>query len=123
MADAPLDRIHIRDLLVRCILGVYPDERREKQDVIVNITLYADLRKACLSDDIEDTVDYKTIKKRTLKMVQQSEYFLVERLAERIAELALESPVVQRVDVAVDKPGALRFARSVAVEITRAREA
>ena len=123
MADAPLDRIHIRDLLVRCILGVYPDERREKQDVIVNITLYADLRKACLSDDIEDTVDYKTIKKRTLKMVQQSEYFLVERLAERIAELALESPVVQRVDVAVDKPGALRFARSVAGEITRAREA
>jgi FolB domain-containing protein len=123
MADAPLDRIHIRDLLVRCILGVYPDERREKQDVIVNITLYADLRKACLSDDIEDTVDYKTIKKRTLKMVQQSDYFLVERLAERIAELALESPVVQRVDVAVDKPGALRFARSVAVEITRAREA
>ena len=122
MPDAPLDRIHIRDLLVRCILGVYPDERREKQDVIVNITLHADLRKACASDDIEDTVDYKTIKKNVLQMVQQSECFLVERLAERIAELALESPAVQRVDVAVDKPGALRFARSVAVEISRTRE-
>ena len=122
MPDAPLDRIHIRDLLVRCILGVYPDERREKQDVIVNITLYADLRKACASDDIEDTVDYKTIKKNVLQMVQQSECFLVERLTERIAELALESSLVQRVDVAVDKPGALRFARSVAVEISRTRE-
>jgi dihydroneopterin aldolase/D-erythro-7,8-dihydroneopterin triphosphate epimerase len=122
MADAPLDRIHIRDLLVRCILGIYPDERREKQDVIVNITLYADLRKACLSDDIDDTVDYKTIKKNVLHLVQQSEYFLVERLAERIAELALETAAVQRVDVSVDKPGALRFARSVAVEISRLRE-
>jgi dihydroneopterin aldolase/D-erythro-7,8-dihydroneopterin triphosphate epimerase len=122
MADAPLDRIHIRDLLVRCILGIYPDERREKQDVIVNITLYADLRKACLSDDIDDTVDYKTIKKNVLQLVQQSEYFLVERLAERIAELALETAAVQRVDVSVDKPGALRFARSVAVEISRLRE-
>lgn len=85
MGDAPLDRIHIRDLLVRCILGVYPDERREKQDVIVNITIHADLRKACISDDIEDTVDYKTIKKNVLQMVQQSECFLVERLAGRIA--------------------------------------
>ncbi len=122
MADAPLDRIHIRDLLVRCILGIYPDERREKQDVIVNITLYADLRKACLSDDIDDTVDYKTIKKNVLHLVQQSEYFLVERLVERIAELALETAAVQRVDVSVDKPGALRFARSVAVEISRLRE-
>jgi FolB domain-containing protein len=122
MADAPLDRIHIRDLLVRCILGIYPDERREKQDVIVNITLYADLRKACLSDDIDDTVDYKTIKKNVLQLVQQSECFLVERLAERIAELALETAAVQRVDVSVDKPGALRFARSVAVEISRLRE-
>lgn len=122
MADAPLDRIHIRDLLVRCILGIYPDERREKQDVIVNITLYADLRKACLSDDIDDTVDYKTIKKNVLHLVQQSEYFLVERLVECIAELALETAAVQRVDVSVDKPGALRFARSVAVEISRLRE-
>jgi dihydroneopterin aldolase/D-erythro-7,8-dihydroneopterin triphosphate epimerase len=122
MADTPLDRIHIRDLLVRCILGIYPDERREKQDVIVNITLYADLRKACLSDDIDDTVDYKTIKKNVLQLVQQSEYFLVERLVERIAELALETAAVQRVDVSVDKPGALRFARSVAVEISRFRE-
>ncbi len=121
MGEGPLDKIHIRDLLVRCIVGIYPEERREKQDVIINITLHADLGKACVSDRIEDTVDYKAIKKRVLAMVQESSYFLIERLAARAAEIALESEEVQRVDVTVDKPGALRFARSVAVEISRTR--
>lgn len=121
MGDGPLDKIHIRDLLVRCIVGVYPEERREKQDVILNITLHVDLRAACMTDRIEDTVDYKAIKKTVLSMVQESSYFLLERLAERAAEIALESSRVQRVDVTIDKPGALRFARSVAVEISRTR--
>jgi FolB domain-containing protein len=123
MAEStPMDRIYIRDLRLRCIVGIYDEERRDKQDVNINITLYADLRKACRSDRIEDTVDYKVVKKRVLSMVEQSSFYLVERLAERVAELALEAPAVQRVDVTVDKPGALRFARSVAVSITREGE-
>jgi dihydroneopterin aldolase/D-erythro-7,8-dihydroneopterin triphosphate epimerase len=122
MSEVPMDKIHIRDLLVRCIVGIYPDERREKQDVIVNIVLHADLRKAGESDDIDDTVNYKTIKKEALAMVQQSEYFLLEKLAEQIAGIALKDSKVQRVDVSIDKPGALRFARSVAVEIFRTRD-
>lgn len=122
MSDLPLDRIHIRDLLVRCIIGIYPDERREKQDVIINIVLHADLKKAGESDDIDETVNYKTIKKEVLAMVQQSEYFLMEKLAEQIAVLALHDSAVQRVDISIDKPGALRFARSVAVEISRIRD-
>lgn len=122
MSEVPMDKIHIRDLLVRCIVGIYPDERREKQDVIINIVLHADLRKAGESDDIDDTVNYKTIKKEALAMVQQSEYFLLEKLAEQIAGIALKDSKVQRVDVSIDKPGALRFARSVAVEISRTRD-
>ena len=122
MSEIPMDKIHIRDLLVRCIVGIYPDERREKQDVIINIVLHADLRKAGESDDIDDTVNYKTIKKEVLAMVQQSEYFLLEKLAEQIAGIALKDSKVQRVDVSIDKPGALRFARSVAVEISRTRD-
>ena len=122
MSEAGLDKLYIRDLLVRCIVGIYPDERREKQDVIINIVLHADLSKACLSDDIDDTVNYKTIKKNVLKMVQQSEYLLIERLAHEIAQIVLTDQNVLRVDVSIDKPGALRFARSVAVEITRGRE-
>ena len=117
-----LDKIHIRDLLVRCIVGIYPEERTEKQDVNINMILYTDLRAACQSDDIEDTVNYKTIKKKVLRMVQESEYFLIERLADEAAQIALEDPNVSHVNVSIDKPGALRFARSVAVDITRSRE-
>ena len=121
MNEPHLDKIHIRELLVRCIVGIYPDERREKQDVIINIVLYADLTTAGKSDNIEDTVNYKTIKKEVLAMVQQSEFFLLEKLAEEITHIALNDPLVQRIDVSIDKPGALRFARSVAVEISRSR--
>lgn len=119
--DAPLDRIYIRDLTVRCIIGIFPEERREKQDVIVNITLEADLGTACQSDRLEDTIDYKGIKKRVVATIESSSRFLIERLAEDIATLCLAEPKVERVTVSVDKPGALRFARSVAVEITRVR--
>lgn len=122
MSEKPLDKIFIRDLLVRCIVGIYPEERREKQDVIVNIILHADLTKAGQSDDIEDTVNYKTIKKEVLAMVQTSEFLLIEKLATEITRIALQDSLVQRVDVSIDKPGALRFARSVAVEISRTRD-
>lgn len=123
VADIPPDRIHIRDLTIRCIIGLYPEERREKQDVIVNLVLEADLRAACQSDRLEDTVDYKGLKKRIVAMMESSSRFLIERLAEDIAELCLTESKIERVTVSLDKPGALRFARSVAVEITRARHA
>ena len=116
-----MDKIHIRDLQVRCVVGIYPEERTAKQDVIINVTLHADYRAACLSDRIEDTVDYKQVKKRIVEMAEASDFFLVERLAESIASLCLDDPRVSRADVTVDKPGALRFARSVAVEISRTR--
>ena len=122
MAEVEPDKIHIRDLMCRCIVGVYPDERREKQDIIINITLSADYRAACRSDNIGDTVDYKTIKKNVIKMVEKSTFKLIEALAQAIADVCLDNRDVVRVAVSVDKPGALRFARSVAVEITRERE-
>ncbi len=117
-----LDQIHIRDLLQRCIIGIYDEERREKQDVVINITLHADLRQAGQSDDIDDTVDYKAIKKKVIAMVDGSECLLVERLAERIAEICLGDPRVKQADVRVAKPGALRFARTVEVDISRTQE-
>jgi D-erythro-7,8-dihydroneopterin triphosphate epimerase len=119
MAETPLDRIHIRDLQARCIVGIFPHEREHLQEVVLNITMHADLSTACRSDRIEDTVDYKGIKKRVLAMVESSSFFLIERMAEEAASICLEDPRVRKVDVSVDKPGALRFARSVAVEITR----
>jgi D-erythro-7,8-dihydroneopterin triphosphate epimerase len=114
-----LDRIHIRDLSLRCIIGLYEEERREKQDVVINITLYGDLRKACESDNVADTVDYKTLKKKVIALVEQSSCRLIEHLAEQIAQVCLSDSRVIRAAVCVDKPAALRFARSVAVEIVR----
>jgi dihydroneopterin aldolase/D-erythro-7,8-dihydroneopterin triphosphate epimerase len=121
MADAPLDAIRIRELRARCIVGINPDEREKKQEVTIHLTLYADLRRAGRTDRIEDTVDYRSLKKAVLAEVEASSYFLVERLAERVAEIALGYRGVERVVVVVEKPGALRFARTVGVEILRER--
>lgn len=114
-----LDRIYIRDLMVRCIIGIYPEERRDKQDILINVELAGDFADAARSDDIADAVDYKAIKKRIVSLVEKSSFNLIETLAEHIARVALEHPKVAEVKVTVDKPGALRFARSVAYEITR----
>lgn len=117
-----MDRILICDLQVRCIVGLRDEERREKQDVTINLVLFADLARACRSDRVEDTVDYTALKKRVLAMVEGSSFFLVEALAEAIARLCLEEPKVRKVRVQVEKPSALRFARSVGVRILRKRE-
>ena len=118
-----LDRIHIRDLHLRAVIGINDWETRVSQDVLLNITLHADLRAAARSDDIGDTIDYKALKQRIIALVEQGRFGLVERLAGAVAELCLSDARVQRVDVSVDKPGALRFARSVAVELSRERNA
>ncbi len=115
------DQILIRDLLLRTIIGINDEERRDRQDVLINLVLYADLRRAGQSDDIQDAVNYRTLIKRVIKLVEESQFYLVEKLAAAIAALCLEDARVERVQVRVEKPGALRFARSVGVEIDRTR--
>ncbi len=115
------DFIEIEDLLVRTIVGVNPEERVNRQDVLITIRLEADLRLAARSDSIDDAVNYKTITKGVISFVEQSSYQLVETLAEEIARFCLKEPRVQRVRVHVRKPGALRFARTVGVCIERGR--
>ena len=117
----PTDQIFITDLQFRCIVGVNEDERHEKQDVVAQITLDVDLRQAGQSDAIEDTVDYKAIRKAILAMAEQSQFQLVEALAESMAAICLKNSRVNRVMVEVQKPGALRFARTVGVRIVRQR--
>jgi D-erythro-7,8-dihydroneopterin triphosphate epimerase len=117
-----MDKILIKDLLVRCIIGINEDERREKQDVIINIEILADLKKACRTDLFEDTVDYRSIKKNVLSMTEASAFYLIEALAEKAAGICLQAKGVRAVKVTVEKPSALRFARSVGVEIVREKE-
>lgn len=114
-----MDRILIRDLLVRCRLGVDEEERRERQDVVVNAALGVDLAAAARSDRFEDAVDYRAVKKSLVAAAESSELRLLEALAEHLAAVCLAHRGVKSVRLTVDKPGALRFARSVAVEIER----
>ena len=118
-----MDRITIRDLSLRCIIGLYPEERIKKQDVVINVVMETDLRKAGQTDDLNDTVNYKAIKLAILDFVESSSFNLIESLAEGIAAICLNDPLVQSATVTLDKPGALRFCRSVAVEVTRERTA
>ena len=117
-----LDQVHIVDLQLRCIIGIYPEERLEKQDVILNITMFADLRQSGNSDDLRDTVDYKIVKQAVRTLVEASSFKLVEKLATEVARVCLRPGPVKKVRVRIDKPGALRFAKSVAVEIERSKD-
>jgi FolB domain-containing protein len=118
-----MDKIIIKDLLVRGILGINPEEREKLQDILINVALYADIRQAAGTDAIEDAVNYKSISKRIIDHVESSSDFLVEKLVTDLARIILcENEQVQRVQVRVEKPGALRFARSVGIEIDRSRD-
>jgi len=116
------DKILIKDLLIRGIIGIHDWEREKKQDILINIEMEADCRPAGLSDDVHDAVDYRAVTKSVLSVVEGSGFFLVEKLAEEIAKICLENPRVNLARVRVEKPGAVRFSRSVGVEIERKRE-
>ena len=114
--------IHITDLLVRCILGVTDEERREQQDVLINLQVTTDISAAAAGDDLAQALDYRALKKRVFAFVAQSQCHLLETLVARVAKLCLEDPRAASVTVRIEKPSALRFARSVAIEMTVSRE-
>ncbi len=115
---AELDKILIKDLLLRGIIGLNDWEREKEQDILINMALFADMRTAGRSDRIEDTLNYRTITKAVIAYVEASAHVTVEALATQIARIAIDGGA-ERVIVRVEKPGALRFARSVGVEIER----
>lgn len=117
--DEKYDKIYIRNLALRCIIGLFEEERREKQDIIINLIMYTDLNKACENDNIEDSIDYKVIKKSIISLVENSEFFLIEKLAGEVSKICLKDNRIKIVKVTIDKPGALRFSKSAAVEIIR----
>jgi FolB domain-containing protein len=114
-----MDKIIISDLQLRCIIGINPDERINKQDVNINLTLYTDFSKSIETEDIEDTVNYKKLKLDIMTLVENSSVLLVEKLASAVSGCCLGYKGVQAARVKVEKPTALRFARSVGVEIFR----
>ena len=116
-----MDRMFIRDLKRKCIVGTKPEERTTKQTVIINVVLECDLRKAGRTDRLEHTANYKKLSDAIKTLTDNSRYFLIERLADRIADLCLRVAGVKAVTVTVDKPGALHQVKSAAVEIRRTK--
>ena len=116
-----MDKIVIKDLLVRGIIGINDDERINKQDILINVVMFADTRPAAESDRIDDAINYRTITKHIISYVESSSDFLIEKLVSDVARIILTEYRVERVQVRVEKPTALRFAKSVGVEIERSK--
>jgi dihydroneopterin aldolase len=114
-----MDKIFLSALSVECIVGIWDWERRVKQTVILDLEMAADIRRAAASDSIEDTVDYKKVAKRLLAFVGESQFHLVETLAERIAQVVVVEFGVEWVKVRLNTQGAIRGARDVGIEIER----
>lgn len=117
-----MDKVLITDLSARGIIGINDWEREKPQEIRINITLYADLRRAGQTDDIADCVNYRTVAKKAQQHAETAARLTVEALAADIARLCLEESGVLKAVVRVEKPGAVRFADSVGVEIERTRE-
>jgi FolB domain-containing protein len=116
---ANMDKIIIKDILARGIIGVNDSERLHPQDILINLVIQADLRLAGISDQIEDSINYRTITKQVIKIAETAQRLTVEALANDIATMVLDDKRVTAVSVRVEKPGAVRFAKSVGVEIER----
>lgn len=116
-----MDKIFITDLLIRGVIGITEKEREQPQDILVNVVIQADIAQAAKSDNVDDSVNYRTVAKKILAHVETIKRYTVEALAEDIAHLCLEETHAQSVKVRVEKPGAVRFSKSVGVEIERHR--
>jgi FolB domain-containing protein len=117
-----MDQVIIKNLLARGIIGVNDWERKRAQNILINITLFADTRRAGETDNLADCVNYSTMSKRILAHAESVNRLTVEALANDLAKICLEEQAVQKVIVRVEKPGAVRFAESVGVEIERSRD-
>ena len=117
-----MDKIFIKDLLVRGIIGINPDERERLQDILINITIFIDTRRAAETDDLEYSVSYSDLARKIKSHAEQAARLTVEALAQDLADICLQENGVEKVIVRVEKPEAVKFARSVGIEIERERD-
>ena len=117
--------IRVKNLRLRTFIGFNEAERKNKQDVVINMQLTYDGEEAATSDDISDAFNYRTVTKRVIEHVENNSFLLLERLSEELLALIMEASAIREATVEIDKPHALRFADSVSVEAsaTRAKKA
>jgi dihydroneopterin aldolase len=114
-----VDIVFINDLRIEAIIGIYDWERKVKQTISLDLEMGADIRRSAETDAIEDTLNYKAVAKRLIAFVGESEYQLVETLAEKVTKIVLTEFSVPWVKLTVHKPGAVRGSRDVGVIIER----
>jgi len=116
-----MDIVFIHDLQIETVIGIYDWERKIRQTISLDVEMATDISKAGKSDNIEDALSYKTVAKRLIDFVEQSEYELVEALAEKICSIILDEFSVPWVKLTLRKPGAVRGSKSVGVIIERGK--
>jgi len=114
-----MDKIFLDEMKVETIVGIWDWERKVKQIVSIDIEMAADIKKAALTDNIKDTLDYKAVAKDIRRFVEDSSFHLVETMAEKIAEIIITEHKVSWVRVKINKPGAIRGSKGVGVIIER----
>ena len=117
-----MDKVFIKNILARGIIGIHEWEREKPQDILINIELLTKPRSPDTPDEISECVDYSKLTKKVLKHAENAKRFTIEALAEDIALICLEDERVLKTTVRVEKPGAVRFSQSVGVEIDRSRQ-
>ncbi|MDM7859876.1 dihydroneopterin triphosphate 2'-epimerase [Alteromonas sp. ASW11-36] len=110
--------IRIKNLRLRTYIGINEDEIRNKQDVVVNVKIHYDAEQATNSDQMDDALNYKTITKAIIKLVEDNRFYLLEKLTADVLAIAAEHPWVSYAEVEVDKPHALRFSDSVSLSLS-----
>lgn len=118
-----MDIVYIRDLKIETVIGIFDWERRIRQTVSLDLEMATDIRKAAASDDIRDALDYKAVSKRLIAFVSESEFLLVETMAEKIAAIVLGEFNVPWLRLRLSKPGAVRGSQDVGVIIERGEKA
>ncbi len=113
------DTIFIRELKIPCLIGIFDWERKKKQIVSIDLEFPSAILKPAKSDHIRDAADYKKIAKRTIEFVSKSQYFLIEALIENLAQLLLKEFKLKEITLQVEKPGAIRGAKTVGIRINR----
>ncbi len=114
-------RIRIKDLRLRTYIGINDDEIKNKQDVLINITVLYPAADAVNENDIEHALNYRTITKAVIRHVEENRYALLERLTQEVLAVVMEFPQVRYAEVEIDKPHALRFAESVSITLSEHR--
>lgn len=117
-----MDKVFIQDLKAFGIIGIFPHERETPQEILINVTISTDTRRAAQTDDIADCIDYDSLAKKIKSHAESAARLTVEALANDLVMICLQEAGVEKAIVRVEKPGAVPSARSVGVEVERARE-